>query len=322
MLLAPDRSQSIIGEIVDGQTNPIGYSAYGDQSAQHKIETRLGFNGQLREASIGWYLLGNGYRAYNPRLMRFHSPDSWSPFGGGGLNAYMYCAGDPLNRADPTGHNFVRAIYYAVQDARGKSTYKPSLIGVAEGAEAMRSLQKNRSYEKTHDMEGMLGAFARISVPEPKAPPGKYPPQGEGNNNNPGSVFSRNTGTALAIATAVRPSRSSGRHIQMGGVARRTTKSDLPPTYEQATSRMELWNHDTFAASQRRQSYVVNRMEVAQLDNLGAAAPYQSPAGAPPPPRVVVEHNQLLQAHAELNAMQRDVIQHRVAEANWRCRIL
>jgi RHS repeat-associated protein len=58
----------------------------------------------LRETNIGWYLLGNGYRAYNPRLMRFHSPDSWSPFGGGGLNAYMYCVGDPINRVDPTGH--------------------------------------------------------------------------------------------------------------------------------------------------------------------------------------------------------------------------
>ncbi|MFU2326748.1 RHS repeat-associated core domain-containing protein [Pseudomonas sp. NFX98] len=84
MLLAPDRSQSIIGEIVDGHTNPIAYSAYGEQSAQQNVETRLGFNGQLREASFGWYLLGNGYRAYNPRLLRFHSPDSWSPFGGVG----------------------------------------------------------------------------------------------------------------------------------------------------------------------------------------------------------------------------------------------
>jgi RHS repeat-associated protein len=104
VLLATDRSQSIIGEIVDGQTHTIAYSAYGEQSAQQKVETRLGFNGQLREAYIGWYLLGNGYRAYNPRLMRFHSPDTWSPFGGGGLNAYMYCVGDPVNRVDPTGH--------------------------------------------------------------------------------------------------------------------------------------------------------------------------------------------------------------------------
>lgn len=39
--------------------------------------------------------------------MRFHSPDSWSPFGGGGLNAYMYCMGDPVNRVDPTGHGWL-----------------------------------------------------------------------------------------------------------------------------------------------------------------------------------------------------------------------
>nr|WP_269137593.1 RHS repeat-associated core domain-containing protein [Pseudomonas sp. PGPR40] len=64
----------------------------------------MGFNGQLREARIGWYLLGNGYRAFNSTLMRFHSPDSWSPFGRGGLNPYMYCVGDPVNRSDPTGH--------------------------------------------------------------------------------------------------------------------------------------------------------------------------------------------------------------------------
>ncbi|MHC8316840.1 RHS repeat-associated core domain-containing protein [Pseudomonas sp. LB3P31] len=103
-LLATDNSHSVIGEILDGKHNPIAYTAYGEQSAPQKDKARLGFNGQLREAKIGWYLLGNGYRAYNPQIMRFHSPDSWSPFGGGGLNAYMYCIGDPVNRSDPTGH--------------------------------------------------------------------------------------------------------------------------------------------------------------------------------------------------------------------------
>jgi len=39
--------------------------------------------------------------------MRFNSPDSWSPFGEGGPNAYMYCGADPINRSDPTGHFFV-----------------------------------------------------------------------------------------------------------------------------------------------------------------------------------------------------------------------
>ncbi|MCE5978270.1 RHS repeat-associated core domain-containing protein [Pseudomonas sp. JR33AA] len=51
----------------------------------------------------GCYHLGNGRRTYNPVLMRFHSADSLSPFSDGGLNAYAYCAGDPINRVDPSG---------------------------------------------------------------------------------------------------------------------------------------------------------------------------------------------------------------------------
>jgi len=64
----------------------------------------LGFNGERRDPVSQRYSLGNGYRAYDPGTMRFRGPDSWSPFGAGGMNAYAYCAGDPVNRADPTGH--------------------------------------------------------------------------------------------------------------------------------------------------------------------------------------------------------------------------
>ncbi|WP_371850672.1 RHS repeat-associated core domain-containing protein [Pseudomonas sp. Irchel s3b6] len=64
----------------------------------------LGFNGERPDPVTGHYLLGNGYRAFNPVLMRFNSPDSWSPFGEGGLNAYTYCVGDPVNGRDPNGH--------------------------------------------------------------------------------------------------------------------------------------------------------------------------------------------------------------------------
>ncbi|BAP42779.1 RHS repeat-associated core domain-containing protein [Pseudomonas sp. 21LCFQ02] len=63
-----------------------------------------GFNGELPDPLTGHYLLGHGYRAYNPVLMRFNSPDSLSPFAEGGINAYAYCAGDPANRSDRSGH--------------------------------------------------------------------------------------------------------------------------------------------------------------------------------------------------------------------------
>lgn len=104
VLLATDNKSSVLAEIVASTINRVAYSTYGHQSAQHEVMAGVGFNGQLREARIGWYFLGNGYRVYNPRLMRFHSPDSWSPFGAGGLNAYMYCGGEPVMGSDPTGH--------------------------------------------------------------------------------------------------------------------------------------------------------------------------------------------------------------------------
>lgn len=66
----------------------------------------LGFNGELHEQRLQWQMLGNGYRAYNPVLMRFQSPDSLSPFGDGGVNAYAYCGSDPVNCQDPSGHVF------------------------------------------------------------------------------------------------------------------------------------------------------------------------------------------------------------------------
>ncbi|ARP90984.1 hypothetical protein CAL14_12355 [Bordetella genomosp. 9] len=66
-----------------------------------------GFTGEYRDPVIGGYPLGNGYRTYLPGLMRFSAPDTASPFGDGGINPYVYCGGDPINRIDPTGHFFL-----------------------------------------------------------------------------------------------------------------------------------------------------------------------------------------------------------------------
>lgn len=78
--------------------------AYGTYGAILNLLGPLqGFAGQMRDSHTGWYHLGNGRRVYNPVLMRFHSADRLSPFGKGGLNAYAYCLGDPVNYQDPSG---------------------------------------------------------------------------------------------------------------------------------------------------------------------------------------------------------------------------
>ena len=64
----------------------------------------VGYTGARQDLVAGGYPLGNGYRIYSPELMRFFQPDSMSPFGRGGLNAYVYCSGDPINHDDPSGH--------------------------------------------------------------------------------------------------------------------------------------------------------------------------------------------------------------------------
>ncbi|MGN8276578.1 RHS repeat-associated core domain-containing protein [Pseudomonas sp. SMN5] len=103
-LLMCDDKNSVLGELTQQGLKGIAYSPYGHRTVEALMKGHLGYNGERRERQTGWYLLGNGYRVFNPRLMRFHSPDNLSPFGKGGVNAYMYCVGDPVNSVDPTGH--------------------------------------------------------------------------------------------------------------------------------------------------------------------------------------------------------------------------
>ncbi|WP_460408588.1 RHS repeat-associated core domain-containing protein [Pseudomonas amygdali] len=97
-LLATDQQQSVIV----AQGLEFAYTPYGHRHPSGPASLP-GFTGQRVDPVTGHYLLGNGYRAFNPVLMRFNSPDSLSPFGEGGVNAYGYCGGDPVNWVDLTG---------------------------------------------------------------------------------------------------------------------------------------------------------------------------------------------------------------------------
>ena len=109
-LLATNVQRSVLHTLSAGGSHASGYGPYGYPSAQHGQQSLLGFNGELPDPVTGHYLLGNGHRAYNPVLMRFNSPDRLSPFSAGGINAYAYCKGDPVNRVDPSGRLPLNAI--------------------------------------------------------------------------------------------------------------------------------------------------------------------------------------------------------------------
>jgi RHS repeat-associated protein len=173
LLLAMDLKNSVLAEIDAGNPNCIAYSPYGQQSAQLEVMTRLGFNGELREANPEWYLLGNGYRAYNPRLMRFHSPDSLSPFGKGGRNAYMYCGGDPVMHSDPTGHTiwalsrFVQTLTDTVEHVVTPVLRKTASLansGVSQVLGAAKSAKKAFADNFLFDPE----ALKKLGPPPPK----------------------------------------------------------------------------------------------------------------------------------------------------------
>lgn len=78
------------------------YTTYGF-SGKSQYSPIVGFAGQWFDTISGLYPLGNGRRLYSPSICRFTRPDFLSPFGGGGINAYAYCSGDPMNYVDPSG---------------------------------------------------------------------------------------------------------------------------------------------------------------------------------------------------------------------------
>lgn len=107
-----DAAGSVRGVSAPGQAHvrrhyaPYGEGETGpdDGTARSMADLQVpAFNGERLDAAVGLYHLGNGRRAYDPRLMVFLSADPLAPFGKGGFNSYAYCFGNPINLTDPSG---------------------------------------------------------------------------------------------------------------------------------------------------------------------------------------------------------------------------
>ncbi|EKT4481891.1 RHS repeat-associated core domain-containing protein [Pseudomonas putida] len=126
----------------------------------------LGFSGYPLDPFTLCYFLGDGYRAYNPGFMRFLSSDEASPFGEGGINAYCYCGGDPVNRIDSSGRSWLEALIFKrvkvqanfeVHDTKMLRLFK-SKVKVAKLSPAFKSEFKN-----TRSSELDAASFGEIS---------------------------------------------------------------------------------------------------------------------------------------------------------------
>ncbi|RVD83990.1 uncharacterized protein DFL_005758 [Arthrobotrys flagrans] len=83
----------------EDKATALDYKAYGELSASAEVDPHsFGFCQELFDESIGLVYLRS--RFYDPKTMAFISQDSQHV-----ENRYAYCAGDPINFIDPSGHN-------------------------------------------------------------------------------------------------------------------------------------------------------------------------------------------------------------------------
>ncbi|MFA7892653.1 RHS repeat-associated core domain-containing protein [Pseudomonas putida] len=130
-LVANEVTQSPLSTLSSHTILPCIFSPYGFG----KPIIPLGFKSERPSPETDHYLLGMGYRAYNPELMRFNSPDSASPFARGGVNSYAFTSNDPVNRYDPTGH-FFEFVKSALTRLFSKKIYQGQVVAEFDGITA------------------------------------------------------------------------------------------------------------------------------------------------------------------------------------------
>ena len=100
-----DRSGNVVQHY---EYSAFGKTSYSANPSGFQVSNR--YTGQIFDDETGLYYCGA--RFYDPELGRFTQADTLvqSPFSPQTLNRYSYCANNPLNRIDPTGHSFFSSI--------------------------------------------------------------------------------------------------------------------------------------------------------------------------------------------------------------------
>nr|WP_314529963.1 RHS repeat-associated core domain-containing protein [uncultured Pseudomonas sp.] len=180
LLLATDQQRSVLQTInATNQSHTIAYSPYGHRPAETGLTSLLSFNGESPDPVTGHYLLGNGYRAFNPVLMRFNTPDRLSPFGKGGLNAYAYCLGDPINWIDPNGAAPLSVWGKAIFTRKAKiGTYlgSPKDYDIKAGVSTIDAVKQHDRLVEIGDMIAQLEKKVQIDYQEAVKNPGMLLP--------------------------------------------------------------------------------------------------------------------------------------------------
>ncbi|MFS2162022.1 RHS repeat-associated core domain-containing protein [Pseudomonas sp. Pseusp122] len=275
-LLVTDQQRSVLKRTDVVETESLTYTAYGHLPADSGLSTLLGFSGERRDRVTGHYLLGNGYRAFNPVLMRFNSPDSLSPFDEGGLNAYAYCQGDPVNFRDPTGHvKFLNPVL-------NTSPFIPRYVP----AQRPRQVTMSRSSTVTKSL-----ASSAISNTINRQPGAGSSPLPVAVSDNPMSISSSSRPSVAARSAASRDSIGSGykvsdpeiRHklIARVGVAltRAHKSSEVPGTYGFAVMRWDHFESVGKASSALAKYYKSMHDTGAQQVNYSFESMYQKYSG-------------------------------------------
>lgn len=193
---SPQRASEALLLQVDGVSNihaergsrqrQWSFGPYGQLPPQGAVGG-LRFVGQWFDPVVQGYLLGSGKRLFNPALMRFSSPDSLSPFGRGGVNAYMYCGGDPVNHTDPSGNVGVKTGFgkfmkqnnvNLAQRTRAKKFLREPMQAIAEQKGMFRfTVKVGSSYIEVNVVDGSFSYAARTSF-DLLSNPAKYQKDG------------------------------------------------------------------------------------------------------------------------------------------------